>query len=172
MYMDTLLHDLLDYSRLTRTELEPTPVTLEALLNEILASSAKDLEEKKAKVELKRPLLPVCAHLPTLRQILSNLVSNAIKFVEEGKAPHVWISTELHDSTVRIWIVDNGIGISEEHHQRIFNLFERLHTSQDYPGTGVGLALVRKGIERMGGRFGVDSSPGDGSRFWIELPAA
>ena len=71
---------------------------------------------------------------------------------------------------VRIWIEDNGIGIAAEHHERIFGLFHRLPDAQKYPGTGVGLALVRKGAERMSGRAGVESTPGLGSRFWIELP--
>lgn len=172
MYMDTLLHDLLDYSRLTRAELEPTTVMLETVLNEILAQSAKDIEDRKAQFNIERPLLSVRAHLPTVRQILSNLVSNSLKFVEEGKTPQVRIWTEKNGNYVRLSIHDNGIGIAEEHHRRIFNLFERLHTSQEYPGTGIGLALVRKGVERMGGRAGVESKPGDGAKFWLELPLA
>ena len=72
---------------------------------------------------------------------------------------------------VRLWVEDNGIGIAREHCERIFGLFERLHTSEAYPGTGIGLALVRKGAERMGGKAGVESAPERGSRFWVELPA-
>jgi len=72
---------------------------------------------------------------------------------------------------VRLWIEDNGIGIAPEHHERIFRVFERLHRATDYPGTGIGLAIVRKAMERMGGSVGVESALGRGSRFWIELPA-
>jgi signal transduction histidine kinase len=73
---------------------------------------------------------------------------------------------------VRLWVEDNGIGIAPEHQERIFGLFERLHGQQEYEGTGIGLAVVRKAIERMGGRVGVISRPGEGSRFWIQLQAA
>ena len=72
---------------------------------------------------------------------------------------------------MRLSVSDNGIGIEPEHHGKIFGLFERLHSNQDYPGTGVGLALVRKGVERMGGRVGIESEPGKGSLFWVDLPA-
>lgn len=172
MYMDTLLHDLLDYSRLTRAQLEPTCVNLDAVLNEILAQAGKDLDEKKAKVEICRPLIPVSAHLPTVRQILSNLISNGLKFVDSSRTPRIRVRTEKRENAVRIWVEDNGIGIADEHQDRIFNLFERLHTTQEYPGTGIGLALVRKGVERMGGRVGVQSKIGNGSQFWLELPIA
>ena len=71
-----------------------------------------------------------------------------------------------------MWVEDNGIGVAPEHQRRIFNVFERLHGSEAYPGTGIGLAIVRKGAERMGGRYGVESDVGRGSRFWVELPEA
>jgi signal transduction histidine kinase len=78
----------------------------------------------------------------------------------------------LDGKFVRLWIEDNGIGILPEYHERIFRIFERLHGVGAYPGTGIGLAIVSKGVERMGGRVGVKSEPGSGSRFWVELPAA
>ncbi len=172
MYMDTLLHDLLDYSRLSRGDLTPEPVMLEGLFNEILAATAKEVEERKATIQLCRPLACVEAHLPTLRQVLSNLISNALKFVVPGIQPLIKIWTEPRDNKVRIWVADNGIGIAAEYREKIFRLFERLHSVQEYPGTGVGLALVRKGVERMGGSVGLESEAGKGSRFWVELPAA
>ena len=171
MYMDTLLHDLLDYSRLTRCELECAPVMLEGVLNEIIAQTEKGAGERKPVIEIKRPMEPVWAHLPTVRQILSNLISNGLKFVSKEKVPTLKIHTQRNGDVVRIWIEDNGIGIPDEHHSRIFGLFERLHTNREYPGTGVGLALVRKGIERMGGRVGLESKLNEGSRFWFELPS-
>jgi signal transduction histidine kinase len=82
------------------------------------------------------------------------------------------VRAEPRDGLVRLWVEDNGIGIAPEHHERIFRVFERLHRSPDYPGTGIGLAIVRKAMERMGGRAGVESQLGRGSRFWIELPRA
>ena len=106
----------------------------------------------------------------TLRQVLANLVGNALKFSHPERSPLVRVRSEMKGGKVRIWVEDNGIGIAPEHCDRIFRLFERLHTSQAYPGTGIGLALVRKGAERMGGTAGVESELEKGSRFWIELP--
>jgi signal transduction histidine kinase len=98
-------------------------------------------------------------------------LGNALKFVPPNVSPHVRIHAES-DGLVRLWVEDNGIGIKPEYHHRIFRVFERLHTANQYPGTGIGLAIVQKGVERMGGRVGVESAPGGGSRFWIELPTA
>jgi signal transduction histidine kinase len=84
----------------------------------------------------------------------------------------VRVSAELptpEGTIVRVWVEDNGIGIAPEHHRRIFEVFERLHGTEEYPGTGIGLAIVRKGVERMEGSVGVESSVAAGSRFWIEL---
>lgn len=171
-YMDLLLNDLLDYSRLSRAELEREPIDLRKEVTELLEQLDNDLQRSKAQVELEVASAIVIAHPGTLRQVLTNLVGNAIKFVHPERSPVVRIRTEPRPNSVRIWIEDNGIGIAEEHCDRIFRLFERLHTSQAYPGTGIGLALVRKGAERMGGSVGVESEPERGSRFWIELPAA
>jgi PAS domain S-box-containing protein len=172
MYMDTLLHDLLDYSRLSRSQLEPSTVNISVVVNEILTQLEKEIDDKKAEVQIELPLFPISAHMPTLRQILFNLITNALKFTVPGKTPLVRVWTERRDSNVRIWVSDNGIGIAPEHQERIFGLFERLHSNQAYSGTGIGLAIVRKGAERMGGKVGIESSPEKGSRFWVELPAA
>jgi len=107
-----------------------------------------------------------------LRQILSNLLSNAIKFVEAGVPPVVRIRKENRGAQARIWVEDNGIGIAPENHDRIFKVFERLHHREIYPGTGMGLAIVHRALERMGGRVGLESALGRGSRFWFELPEA
>jgi PAS domain S-box-containing protein len=170
-YMDALLNDLLDYSRLSRAELERSTVDLSHELTELLLQLDSDIKRKKAEVKLELPVTNVKAHPGTLRQVLSNLLCNALKFVHPERAPVVFIRTEPRQRAVRIWVEDNGIGIAPEHCERIFGLFERLHSTQTYPGTGVGLALVRKGTERMGGCAGVESDPERGSRFWIELPA-
>jgi signal transduction histidine kinase len=97
------------------------------------------------------------------------LIENAVKFVAPGQNPCVRIRSEQRGNRVRLWVEDNGIGIPPEYHQKIWGVFERLHKSEIYPGTGIGLAIVRKAMERMGGRAGLESEPGKGSRFYLEF---
>jgi PAS domain S-box-containing protein len=194
--MDTLLQDLLEYSRVARASMPPTSVNLDGVVGEIVTLREREIQETKANIEVKAPLGEVTAHLPTVQQILANLIDNALKFVGKDRAPHLQIWTEEVNRdgspavkpqngaaagnpaasegqrSVRIWVEDNGIGIEKEFHEKIFGLFERLHPSHTFPGTGLGLAIVRKGVERMGGRVGLESQPERGSRFWVELPAA
>ncbi|HMC29033.1 MAG TPA: HAMP domain-containing sensor histidine kinase, partial [Verrucomicrobiae bacterium] len=171
-YMDTLLRDLLAYSRLTAAELTLSPVDLNVLLADVIEQLQNEIEEKKAVVNVEPSLDLVVGHAPTLRHVFGNLIGNALKFTDPTTRPQVRIHTEAGTDSVRVWVEDNGIGIAPEHQGRIFGLFERLHSGPAYSGTGVGLAIVRKGVERMGGRVGVESKVGKGSRFWVELAAA
>ncbi|MCI0497972.1 MAG: ATP-binding protein, partial [Thermoplasmata archaeon] len=167
--MDALIQDLLVYSRLSLTEITPEPVSVKAVLNDIVVQLEPIIRERAATVSAADDLPIVLGNRPTLAQVLTNLITNSIKFTERGKPPVVRIWSEDHGPTARIWVEDNGIGIPEEYHEQIFRVFERLHGSDEYPGTGIGLAIVRKGVTRMNGRVGVESTPGEGSRFWIEL---
>ena len=106
-----------------------------------------------------------------LLQALTNLISNGLKFVAKGTVPDVRISAERREARVRIMVCDNGVGISPQYHERVFQMFERLNSTDAYPGTGVGLAIVKKAVQRMNGRLGVESEAGRGSCFWFELPA-
>jgi len=171
-YLDRLLCDLLTYSRLTNAELPRVPVSLDDILSQVLAMLDKDTKDKAAVFDVTRPLGCVLGHPATVTQIMANLVGNALKFVPADRAPRVRISSSRTGDMVRFSVQDNGIGIEPEHHRKIFGLFERLHSAQDYPGTGIGLALVRKGAERLGGRVGLSSEPSQGSLFWVDLPAA
>ena len=133
-----------------------------------------ELEEAAARiapVAVRTPLLPVWGNLSALKQIIANLLTNALKFVPADTVPQVRLHTERVGENVRLWVEDNGIGIAPEHKEKSFGLFERLHNNASYPGTGVCLAIVRKAVERMDGRVCLLSKPGEGSRFWLELTA-
>jgi signal transduction histidine kinase len=170
-YMDLLLLDLLQYSRLSSCELDLLKVDIDAAVGDVLASIEPEINERKAEIQVRRPLGNVVAHPATLRQVLYNLISNSLKFVGPQQPPRVELWAEPRGGVVRVWVADWGIGIPVQYHKKIFGLFQRLHSQEAYPGTGVGLALVRKGIERMGGRIGVDAQESQGTRFWFELPA-
>ena len=169
--MDHLLSDLLAFSRINQEKIELIPVPLESVVREALAVCETPINQSRARIELLTPLIDVMAHPVTLQRVLANLISNAVKFVQ-GHPPVVQIRAEDRPGGfVRIWIEDNGIGIPMEFQERIFNVFKRLHTTA-YSGTGIGLAVVKKGVERMGGRVGLVSAPNQGSRFWVELSRA
>ena len=170
--MDRLIDDLLAYSRLSRAELRLVPLDLGRLVRSSLDQLDGEVRGRQARITVAEPLPTVVGHGTTLAQVFANLVANAVKFVPAGRVPEVIIRAEQHGGRVRVWVEDNGIGIAAEHHERIFRVFERLHRAEDYPGTGIGLAIVRKGVERMGGAVGVESAVGSGSKFWIELPRA
>jgi PAS domain S-box-containing protein len=236
--MDGLIQDLLDYSRLSRTEIQLRVLNLTEIVTEAKNQLEAELRSRQAQVTVEQPLPEVMAHRTTLIQVIVNLLSNAIKFVPPSRQPQIRVRAEviageqgaggggdkgnvnktfstssttqhgLNQSLpltarakpklsalsaampaglystqhglnqsypltalprVRLWVEDNGIGIAPEHQQRIFNVFERLHGEESYPGSGIGLAIVRKGVERMGGQVGVESLVDLGSHFWIEL---
>ncbi len=167
-FMDNLLLDLLAYGRTARSEMALEPVKMRTAWDTALFQNAAQIEQLGANIETIEPLGTVLAHEATLGQCLSNLLSNALKFVAPGVQPVVRCRAEEREDYVRVWVEDNGIGIPARHHERIFRVFERLNGGQ-YPGTGIGLSIVHKGVERMGGRVGVNSDSGQGSRFWIEL---
>jgi signal transduction histidine kinase len=167
---DSLILDLLAYGRLGHVDLPCSRQSLRTQISGVVEKLAGDVAACNAKVSIREPLPDVWANPVALEQALANLFSNAVKFVTRGVRPEVTIWAEEADSRVRVCVQDNGIGIPSIHHEKIFGLFERLHSESDFPGTGIGLAIVQKSIERMGGRVGVDSAPGKGSRFWFELP--
>jgi PAS domain S-box-containing protein len=169
--MDQLIEDLLEYSRISRAEIHVHPVQLSAILRDVQIHLAADLEEKHARLAVADPLPAVMGDRMLLLQALTNLISNGLKFVAKGTVPDVRISAERREARVRIMVCDNGVGISPQYHERVFQMFERLNSTDAYPGTGVGLAIVKKAVQRMNGRLGVESEAGRGSCFWFELPA-
>ncbi len=169
--MDQLIIDLLEYSRIVRQELYYTEVSLDDCLKGALETLEPEIQASQADVHIQTPLDRVSAHPSTTERVLANLLSNAIKFVAAGERPRIEIWTERRESGVRLWVVDNGIGIPDDHRDRVFRIFERLHGEESYPGTGVGLAIVARAVDRLGGRCGVEAGSPSGCRFWIELPA-
>lgn len=173
-YMDALLGDLLAFASITQQHIELAPTNLQPIVEAVLSRLEKDIAEKHALVETTGPWPVVMAHTPTLSQVLFNLLSNALKFVRPGVQPQIRVRAEeapVQPGSIRIWVEDNGIGIAPEHQQQIFRLFLRLHRDA-YPGTGIGLTIAQKGVERMGGTLGVESSTEHGSRFWFDLRKA
>ncbi|MBD1909362.1 MULTISPECIES: PAS domain S-box protein [unclassified Leptolyngbya] len=174
--MDTLILALLDYSRLSRADIQLQALNLNAVVAEVITHLQADIHAKHAQVIVEPALPNVMGHYITLSQILTNLLTNALKFTQQNRQPqvHVWAEERVDETGewVRLWVEDNGIGIEPRFQEQIFQVFERLHSAETYPGTGIGLAIVRKGAERMGGRVGVESQADQGSRFWMELRKA
>ncbi|WP_207461631.1 sensor histidine kinase [Azospirillum sp. SYSU D00513] len=170
--MDGLIADVLAYSRAQQAVFPLEPVSLDRVLWNAEADLGPVFSRRGAEVEIARPLPAVLGNRAAVRQAVENLLTNAVKFVPPGTAPRVRVRTEEKGASVRLWVEDNGIGVPRGQQARIFEPFERLHGAEAYEGTGVGLAIVRKAVERMGGSCGVESEPGAGSRFWIELPRA
>lgn len=167
--LDKMILDVLTVSRLNRADLRLTRVPLEWLVRN-LVEHYPNMQPPQVEIQID-PLLDVIGHEPSLTQAISNLLSNAVKFVPRGRIPKVHVWTEQRGEQVRLWVEDNGIGIDPKYQHRLFGMFERIHPNLHYEGTGVGLAIVRKAAERMGGSVGVESAPEKGSKFWIDLPA-
>jgi PAS domain S-box-containing protein len=167
-----LIQSLLGYSQISRMEVPVQPLSLERIVVEALSQLNREIQSRQATVEVIQPLGEVLANRTILIQVMVNLLSNAVKFTLANVAPQIKIYTENRGARIRLWVEDNGIGVEPAAHRRIFNVFERLHSNEIYPGTGIGLAIVRKGIERLGGEVGVESQLGEGSRFWFDLPPA
>ncbi len=166
--MDEMIVDALDYGKAMREKLSLTEVDADALLRGML-ESYPTFQPSLANIQIQGMIPPVNGNRAGLTQCFSNLLNNAVKFVLPGQMPQVRVWAEQRDGRVRVWFEDKGIGIRKDDHEHIFEMFQRLNL--DYPGTGIGLALVRKVIERMNGHVGFESEPGQGSRFWLDLEA-
>lgn len=167
--MQTLILDLLAYSRVGTQEHALAPTDCSALVDQILATLQTGIGETGATVT-RDPLPTVQADCVQLTQLFQNLIGNALKFHRKGVPPVVHVSATLKHQEWLFGVQDNGIGIEAPHTDRIFAIFQRLHPSSDYPGSGVGLAICKKIVERHGGRIWVASTPGRGSAFYFTLP--
>jgi signal transduction histidine kinase len=203
--MDSLTRDLLQFSTISRQNVDLTPVDLTEVVQDLqlLRPALQD-----GGLDLRRPLHAVLGHRTLLQQCISNIFDNALKFIAPDSRPRIVVWSELieadathpsdaplrpflspvsgphepsHDHApvaataprwVRLWVEDNGIGIAPEARQKIFGIFERLNAPDKYEGTGIGLAIVARAMQRMGGICGVESGPQQGSRFWLQLHPA
>jgi PAS domain S-box-containing protein len=165
---DQLIEDVLAYSRIARGELKLSPVDLASVTRQVV-QAYPNLQPSQADIEIQIPETFVWGNAAALTQCIANLLSNAVKFVAPGVRPHLRTWTEIRGDKTRFSVRDNGIGIDPVYLSRLWDVFERAATDEHYEGTGIGLSIVRKAVERMCGTVGVESEPGRGSTFWFQL---
>ena len=167
--MNQLIEDLLDYSRLERRELKIRPINIPALVDSLIAEHRTEIEARRAVIEINIPFQTLAIDRDGLTIALRNLLENAIKFTRDIPEPRIEIGGQKGDRAHLLWVRDNGIGFDMTHQDRIFEIFQRLHRSENYPGTGIGLAMVRKAMDRLGGKVWAESEPGQGTTFYLEV---
>ena len=167
--MQSLIHDLLVFSRVGTKGKELAPTDSGEIVRHVLEDLVIAIRESGGAVTFD-PLPTVMADAAQISQLFQNLLANALKFYKPEQVPYVHISAEARDDEWEFCIEDNGIGIDPKYFDRIFTIFQRLHTRSEYPGTGIGLSICKKIVERHGGRIWVESSPGIGTKFLFTLP--
>lgn len=173
MHMARLISDLLAYCRIEELGQGLVPLPLAGAVNEVLEGMRNEVEAQQAQVRVSiAPDLAAMAHPQGLAMVLRNLIDNAMKFTRPGHTPQIEIEARALGPLVRLSVRDRGMGFDMKHHDRIFAIFQRLHRPDQIAGTGIGLAMVHKAVERMEGRIWAQSTPGEGATFNIELPRA
>ncbi|MBN1950261.1 MAG: PAS domain S-box protein [Bacteroidales bacterium] len=170
LQMNQLIDDLLDYSRLERSQLSLQSIRIRDLVQSVLSIYKVELEERKFEVHSIVSDIEVIADPKGLTIALRNLLENAIKFTKGKTIPKIQIEVNEKNESLIISVNDNGIGFDMKYHQKIYEIFQRLQRAEDFPGTGIGLAMVNKAMHRMNGRAWADSEPGMGSTFYLEIP--
>ena len=168
--MGQLIDDLLAYSRLERRELKPDRIELASIINSLVEEKKRGAAEHPVEFVIDVNGAIVLADASGLAQSLRNYLDNAIKFTGKVAEPRIEVGSKESAESCLLWVRDNGIGFDMKYHDRIFDIFQRLNVAEDYPGTGIGLAIVRKAMERMGGRAWANSEPGQGATFYLEIP--
>jgi len=147
-------------------------VSLVHAVDKALDTLCSKIDEERGKITVEGTLHFVEADITLLNRVLANLIENALTYHAPERPPEINISSRREDGYVFLTIKDNGIGIDRKFHNKIFEIFQRLHSADDYPGTGIGLAIVRKCVDLMGGEISLESTPGEGSVFSVKLKEA
>ena len=168
--MGQLIEDMLAYSRLERRSLQTEQVDLLQVVETTLAERTEEITARGVTIKMGIPPQRVTADRDGLAMALRNLLDNALKFTRDAPAPVIEIGLRLGPGVGILWVRDNGIGFDMKFHERIFEIFQRLQRAEDFPGTGIGLAIVNKALQRMGGRAWAESAPQQGATFYLELP--
>lgn len=168
--MTNLIDDLLLYSRLERREMKADPVSPQVLIGTLVVERAEEIAERGVEVSVDLPETAVMADPDGLVMALRNLLDNALKFTRDIPQPMIEIGGRETERSCIIWVRDNGTGFEMKFHDRIFEIFQRLHRAEEYPGTGIGLAIVQKAMQRMNGRVWAESQSGQGATFYLEVP--
>ena len=168
--LNRLIDDLLRYSRLDTELPTESEIDLARMIDGILRESRPVIVERHTEVDVRLSVPAVRGWERGVRQVLTNLIDNALKYSRYATPPRVRIASTPVDGSIRVSVTDNGIGFEMKQHDRIFGLFNRLVSDEEFEGTGAGLAIVKKLVEKMGGRLSVESSPGQGATFHVELP--
>ncbi|MBF0130261.1 MAG: PAS domain S-box protein [Alphaproteobacteria bacterium] len=170
--MRDMVRDLLEYSRIGRMGGPMVPIDPGTAVSDALANLGTSIEESGARIFAPDAFPAVVASRDDLTRLFQNLIGNAIKYAAKGRPPEIRVTAERTDDMCAFSVADNGIGIEPRYFERIFMIFQRLHEREAYSGTGIGLAIVKKIVERHGGKLWVESEPGQGSTFHFTLPAA
>jgi light-regulated signal transduction histidine kinase (bacteriophytochrome) len=168
-HMGQLIDDLLSFSRMGRGQMAVQAIDMEFLIREIIKTFAKEIGERGVKVEISH-LDPIEGDMAMIRVVMMNLISNAIKFTSKTPEPLIKIGSELNENETVYHVSDNGAGFDMKYANKLFGVFQRLHGEADFEGTGIGLATVKRVIDRHGGRIWADGSPGSGASFFFSLP--
>jgi signal transduction histidine kinase len=168
--MDRLINDLLNYTRIEHRNVRYKPIALAHVLQKLEADLALRITEMGASIVIADNLPVVSGDGTLINQIFINLLDNALTYRQPGVPTQITVGCRKESGYVVISVADNGIGIAQRHHEKIFNIFQRLHTEEEYPGTGIGLAIVRKSVDLLGGRIWLESQVSVGTTFYVRLP--
>ncbi|HMF70997.1 MAG TPA: ATP-binding protein, partial [Flavitalea sp.] len=167
--MGQLIDDLLAFSRISRQDIAKTKINMTSIVNEVKGDLATQYDTSKIQWAI-QPLPTVSANTNLIRQVWVNLISNAVKYSSKKENPYIEIGSFLKDKQTAFFVRDNGVGFDQKYSDKLFKVFQRLHKTEEYEGTGIGLALVEKIVARQGGDVWADAEPGKGACFYFSLP--